>query len=640
MDISVVIPAFNRENSLSKCLESLFRQDYSKNLFEIIVVDDGSTDDTAQLVNKLAQGYSNIRYFYQSNKGPAAARNLGMLQAKADIVAFTDTDCILSLPWVKNMVEAHKLSEDIAVIGGLTTVSPNNIKAMVSQSLSDGAIQMAIGGKQEIIFFPTCNVSIKKKYLNEKFNEFFQFPAGEDLEFFWRLFKKSNKFVYKQDIKVFHDCHPNFVSFLKQAYLYGRGNYLAQYLHKNHPLLNEVKTENSLNFIFGTIMNFLKIPRFSYLLGRRLIKSNDNFSMYKRFIIYIYFALHKIMYLFGNVKEHIDKTKFFRKTAAGAYHDDKANSLRPEFLILDVTHRCNLKCNICEIRRDKLIYELRTDEIKNIISQAVEWKVKEFVLSGGEAFVRDDIFELLDFVKEKKYHAGILTNGILLNEKFIERLLPYLTSNTLSLCVSLDALTPDIHDDIRGAKGCFEKTVNGLRTISEFKKKHPEINFNVISIILNENLEELLPLAEFLRSINVNSLQFQSLLSNNLIMNQRSTKAKYWVPRERLSVLDNTIDDLINFKKENPWLVRNSENNLSLVKKYFRGFLAAGDVSCRYADKTMLIASNGNVTTCFDCYGDIRQESLQEIYYSRKADEARRKASACKEPCLLPCFCD
>ena len=204
----------------------------------------------------------------------------------------------------------------------------------------------------------------------------------------------------------------------------------------------------------------------------------------------------------------------------------------------------------------------------------------------------------------------------------------------------MDALTPAIHDDIRGVPGSFEKTFNGLKALSKIKSSYPNINFNVISIILNENLEELLPLANLLKSLKVNSIQFQPLLVNNLIMNTRSNRAKYWIPKERLPLLDEVIDGLVEFKRRNYHLVRNSEENLKLAEKYFRGALTDKDVECLYAVKTMLVANNGEVTTCFDCYGNVRKNSLKEIFYSASAKKARQKVAACKQPCLLSCFCD
>mgnify|MGYP001619342288 CR=1 FL=1 len=627
MDVSVIIPTYNRKEKLKDCLSSLFQQDYLEGNFEIIVVDDGSTDGTGEMLKGLSKERPLLKVFFQPHKGPAAARNLGIRQAFGEIVGFTDNDCVFAKDWVKKMVQAHRREMDKAAIGGFTRVDTHNIKAMVSQFLSDGAITATVNGRKEVIFFPTCNVSFKKRYLeNDRFNESFPLPAGEDLEFFWRLFKKGYRFATFPDIEIQHNCHPDLRSFLKQAYSYGRGNYLVQHIHKNHPLLKEIKTKNHLFFFLATLINFIKIPRFSWILGTRLRRSRPFFSFYENLQIYVFFVLHKVMYVWGNILEHLKVTRIAPPA--------------PECIILDITHRCNLQCRICEIRKDESLEELSTQEVKDLIDQSMHWGVKEFVLSGGEAFLREDIFGILDFVKTRRYHIGILTNGIQLNESFLRRLLPYLREETLSLSISLDAITPEIHDDIRGAKGCFEKTLRGLKILSELKKEYPAVNFNVIAIILNKNLEELLPLVNFLKSLHVNSIQLQPLLANNLIMKERSNTVKYWVSPQRWPVLDQTIDALVEFKKQNFHLLRNSEDNLLLVKKYFRGLLAQEDVRCLYATRTMLIAHNGDVTTCFDCYGNIRKKTLRSIHASSEAEEAWMKVRECKHPCLLPCFCD
>jgi MoaA/NifB/PqqE/SkfB family radical SAM enzyme/GT2 family glycosyltransferase len=621
MDISVIIPTYNRKKSLRKCLDSLLAQDYPRDRFEILVVDDGSADGTRQMLDELSQTFLFLRWFSQPHKGPAAARNLGLREASADIVGFADDDCILEKDWVRKMTEAHR-EDGVLAVGGLTKVAEHNIRACVSQFLSDGAIQAQIAGKKEVIFFPTCNVSLKKSFLRgDSFDESFLFPGGEDLDFFWRLFKKDHRLIYKEDIVVFHDRHPGLVSFLRQAYRYGRGNYLVQHYHKDHPLLKELKTGGALSFWAGTLVNILKVPRFTALCSHRLFAAPHKFSFKEQIQIYGYFALHKILYVFGNIVEYGRLAKRF-SLEAGA---------KPEFIILDITHRCNLKCVICQIHKSDKMQELTTDEVKGLILQAKEWGIGDFVLSGGEALLRPDIFELLDYGKKHGQAIGVLTNGIALDESFLEKIRPVLCSGALSLCISLDSLSPANHDRIRGAAGSHEKTLEGLRFLAAMKKAEPRVNFNTISIILNENLEELLPLAEFLKSLDVNSIQFQHLLANNLMMEERS---------ERLATLDRVIDALVAFKRQNSRFVRNSVNNLLLTKKYFRHGLTVADVRCRYADKTLLIAPNGDVTTCFDCYGNVRRNSLKKIHASGAAQRARERAARCASPCLLPCFCD
>lgn len=638
MDISIIIPTYNRKEKIKQCLDSILIQDCHPYTFEVIVVDDGSNDGTGEMIREVSRRHKNIKYHYRPSKGPASARNLGLVNAAADIIAFTDSDCILDPFWIRSMMLAHISHPQATAIGGATKVDSRNIKAVVSQSLSDGAIKADLDGKKEVIFFPTCNVSVKKKFMIEKFNESFVFPAGEDLDLFWRLFKHGGKFVYKPDALIFHGCHPDIRSFLSQAYLYGRGNLLAQHIHGDHPLLKEIKTGSLRLFIASVTVNFLKIIRFSYLMSKRLMRSRNNLSLFERFQIYVYFSLHKTMYLLGNIAEYCSIKSSGSRVAGLSLA--RAPVKAPDLLILDVTHRCNLRCNVCEIVKDGSVDGLSTAALKDIIRQSIEWGIKDLALSGGEALLREDILEIFEFARERKYGIGVLTNGVLLDEDFIRKLLPYLISGVVSPVISLDAISANIHDDVRGLKGCFHKTVWALRRLSDLKKTYPGINFSAISIILDENLEELLPLADFLKALNVNFIQFQPFLVNNLIMRERSNKARYWIPPERIAVLDKVIDGLICFKRQNQDFVRNSENNLYLIKKYFRGSLSGNDVKCSYGGKTMLIANNGTAATCFDSYGDARKKSLRAIHVSIEADRARDKALNCRNPCLLPCFCD
>ncbi len=104
--VSVVIPAFNRAESLRRCLASLISQVYPSDRFEIIVVDDGSTDDIATAVHEVTDGWNGrVSCLRKANGGPASARNAGIKAAIGDIVAFIDSDCSAEPDWLSQMVE-------------------------------------------------------------------------------------------------------------------------------------------------------------------------------------------------------------------------------------------------------------------------------------------------------------------------------------------------------------------------------------------------------------------------------------------------------------------------------------------------------------------------------------------------------
>ncbi len=104
--ISVIIPAYNTEALLRKCVESVVSQDYPSELLEIIVVDDGSTDSTPKIADKLAEKYSNVKVLHKPNGGSSSARNLGIRNATGDYLGFVDSDDFVDQRMYSRLMEA------------------------------------------------------------------------------------------------------------------------------------------------------------------------------------------------------------------------------------------------------------------------------------------------------------------------------------------------------------------------------------------------------------------------------------------------------------------------------------------------------------------------------------------------------
>lgn len=117
--VSVVIPAYNCAETVIVCLGSVLGQSYPRDRFEVIVVDDGSTDRTAAMAKASAETWEG-RFILvsQANAGPAAARNAGIHAASGDIVAFIDADCIAACDWLERLVHVFQQHPDVAGVGG------------------------------------------------------------------------------------------------------------------------------------------------------------------------------------------------------------------------------------------------------------------------------------------------------------------------------------------------------------------------------------------------------------------------------------------------------------------------------------------------------------------------------------------
>ncbi|MCX7983323.1 MAG: glycosyltransferase [Bacteroidetes bacterium] len=114
--ISVIIAARNEETTIGQCLHSVLTQEYPINRFEVIVVDDHSTDHTVQRVQDLQRGYSNLKLLHNNNSGKTSAITLGISKARGEIIATTDADCTVTPQWLLRI--ASHFREGTVLVAG------------------------------------------------------------------------------------------------------------------------------------------------------------------------------------------------------------------------------------------------------------------------------------------------------------------------------------------------------------------------------------------------------------------------------------------------------------------------------------------------------------------------------------------
>jgi len=228
MDISIVIPTYNRKKMLERCVASLIGQDYPKEGFEIIVVDDGGRDGTRDAVKRM--NFSNLRYIaLKHNSGPSAARNAGIAIARADVVAVVDDDYILGKDWAAGIMKIMEDQHDQSVI-----------QCRITAAKSDNPYIMAWSIQVESMLKRNCYVSLEKQgktFINLLGGAFVfrkeiitkcggfdeNLRVGEDKDLFYRLNGMGVRILYAPEIAV--DCFPvsDFFSFFRQQFHYGRG---------------------------------------------------------------------------------------------------------------------------------------------------------------------------------------------------------------------------------------------------------------------------------------------------------------------------------------------------------------------------------------------------------------------------------
>ena len=224
--VSVVVCAYNAADTLSDCLNSLQALIYPN--FEIIVVNDGSSDTTAAI----AREQPNIRLIEVQNGGLSAARNAGLFAATGDLVAYTDADCRVDVDWLTYLVQPMLTSSAVGV-GGPNVVPQDD--PWIAQ-----CVARAPGGPTHVMLddriaehIPGCNMAFRRQALLSVggFNAVY-LRAGDDVDICWRLQGRGLTIVFSPSALVWHHHRSSIKAYWRQQTGYGEGE---TWLDAHHP---------------------------------------------------------------------------------------------------------------------------------------------------------------------------------------------------------------------------------------------------------------------------------------------------------------------------------------------------------------------------------------------------------------------
>ncbi|HNQ74015.1 MAG TPA: glycosyltransferase [Verrucomicrobiota bacterium] len=225
--VSVIVASYNGAATLKACLDSLRNLNYGD--YEIILVDDGSTDDTP----RLAQQYPTVRYFrHPANLGLSVARNTGIAAATGAIVAFTDADCRVDEDWLYYLV-ADLVEGEFAAVGGPNLLPPEDSAVAAAVMVSPGGPAHVMISDREAEHIPGCNMAFRKSALVAigGFDPIFH-TAGDDVDVCWRLQQAGCKIGFNAAGFVWHYRRATVRAYWRQQSGYGRAEAL---LVRKHP---------------------------------------------------------------------------------------------------------------------------------------------------------------------------------------------------------------------------------------------------------------------------------------------------------------------------------------------------------------------------------------------------------------------
>lgn len=223
---SVVVPTRNRVALLEKCLGALGQQTLRRDEMEVIVVDDGSTDGTAQQAEAVGQAVPfEVRVLRGRGIGPAAARNLGWQAALAPIVLFTDDDCEPSATWAADLVVFLEENPSCAGVGGTTRRLHDSTAARFTDETH---CMNHPGDALDVDYLVTANAAYRRDVLAAAggFDESFPCAGGEDPELSFRLKSLHAQLAKTTGAVVLHNHPTSAAGVYRMHHRYGRGEYI------------------------------------------------------------------------------------------------------------------------------------------------------------------------------------------------------------------------------------------------------------------------------------------------------------------------------------------------------------------------------------------------------------------------------
>jgi glycosyltransferase involved in cell wall biosynthesis len=263
--VSVIVPVYNAERTIRKCLDSIMKLNYPKNRLEILVIDDESTDKTVQIVKQYP-----VKLIVKRHGGYPSTMNVGIKNAKGEIILNVDSDTYISEDWLNKVINEFNDST-VGVVGGFILPAPTtSFWAKLVGYDSEYRQSQAIQKSKYIDHITTTCTAFRRKLFDEIgfFDESFRLGSDEDLTH--RALKSGWKLVVKKDAVCYHDFKGSFYSYFKQHH-FREGWYQFKEIRKHPELIRGKKIYPAKLYIplFLTFVLFI-IP-FIYFIDRILL---------------------------------------------------------------------------------------------------------------------------------------------------------------------------------------------------------------------------------------------------------------------------------------------------------------------------------------------------------------------------------
>ena len=306
------------------------------------------------------------------------------------------------------------------------------------------------------------------------------------------------------------------------------------------------------------------------------------------------------------------------------YSKIKLKMPSPMFVAWDITYKCNLNCFFCDrqaIYRDKLNKDLTLIEAKTVIDNLADSDVMSIGITGGEALLRNDLEDIIEYAVDKGLVVTLSTNGTLLTRSRAKKLVNLVQS----ISISLDGLS-DTHDEVRGKKGAYAGAIRGIKILAETNPRSCAIGVN---FVLNKrNFQELHEVFDVVRNIGADYFFIQPVIGDN----------SWVIPKD---ALDSSVKQILEMKSNYPSHISQSYYFLSHISDYINGTLPklcdAGKLYLAVNNEGKLFLCPGLLRNNENCIGSLLQHSMTDLLHSKKMKKVKETVIPKCNPCLMNC---
>jgi len=440
--VSIIIPTYNRKDSLKLTLVSLFNQTYPSGKYEIIVIDDGSTDNTEEVVKSL-KPKCGFKYVYWPREKPyvygelgnraGPARNLGIIESEGDVLLFIDSDMIADPNLIKSHMRYHDKYPSAVVIGYRYWLMEGQYNLDSSTIIKD--------------FDKIRNLKVLDDLREPSYSlygdDMNKIPGG------WDHFHTNNASVAKRHVIDVGGFDPSFISWSTED------NELGYRLYKKG--LRFFLARKSVGYHLYNKPEFIDAQK------------NLQMNLYAKNIFY---------------KKHLDKEIF--DTFRMIFNHLNCNEI-------NIGNRCNNNCTVCAGLDKKQEKILGPDDIKRMETT----DMMEILVSGGEPVLNENFNEIMNILrKNESLYVSVKTNGRPFSDPaFAERVAEKVNG---VFCVYAYGKDSETHESITGVKNSFSETIRGIKNLLSLGKK-----VSLIIPITNYNYKDLHSIVEYFISLGV-----------------------------------------------------------------------------------------------------------------------------------------